>query len=132
MKIYRTVIIVIIFSLIFTGCGLVKPLEVKSIDDALAKIKAEVEKLRPREWVQGSGWDEGKLAELRYIYAEDLDRVAQMGMTFTRGYATCQVCSPSRASILTGKYPTTHGITTWIGDAAGKAWRAFPITFLGA
>jgi arylsulfatase A-like enzyme len=44
-------------------------------------------------------------------------------MKFTRGYATCQVCSPSRASILTGKYPTNHGITTWIGDRAGEAWR---------
>jgi arylsulfatase A-like enzyme len=43
-------------------------------------------------------------------------------MKFTRGYATCQVCSPSRASILTGKYPTKHGITTWIGDRAGEAW----------
>jgi arylsulfatase A-like enzyme len=29
---------------------------------------------------------------------------------------------PSRASILTGKYPTNHGITTWIGDSAGEAW----------
>ena len=51
-----------------------------------------------------------------------IDRIANEGMKFTRGYATCQVCSPSRASILTGKYPTNHGITTWIGDAAGEAW----------
>ena len=41
-------------------------------------------------------------------------------MKFTRGYAACQVCSPSRASIMTGKYPTNHGITTWIGDRAGE------------
>ena len=34
-----------------------------------------------------------------------IDRIANEGMKFTRGYATCQVCSPSRASILTGKYP---------------------------
>jgi len=52
-----------------------------------------------------------------------IDRIANEGMKFTRGYATCQVCSPSRASILTGKYPTNHGITTWIGDRAGEAWR---------
>ena len=44
-------------------------------------------------------------------------------MKFSRGYAACQVCSPSRASILTGKYPTKHGITTWIGDRAGADWR---------
>jgi len=51
-----------------------------------------------------------------------IDRIAAAGMKFTRGYATCQVCSPSRASILTGKYPPNHGITTWIGDASGKSW----------
>jgi len=52
-----------------------------------------------------------------------IDRIAAMGMKFTRGYATCQVCSPSRASIMTGKYPVNTGITTWIGDPAGEAWR---------
>ena len=52
-----------------------------------------------------------------------IDRVSRMGMKFTRGYATCQVCSPSRASILTGKYPARLGITTWIGDRSGQEWR---------
>ena len=53
----------------------------------------------------------------------NVDRIANQGMKFTRGYATCQVCSPSRASILTGKYPVNHGITTWIGDTAGEDWK---------
>lgn len=53
----------------------------------------------------------------------NIDRIAKMGMKFTRGYATCQVCSPSRASILTGKYPVNTGITTWIGDPSGQQWR---------
>jgi arylsulfatase A-like enzyme len=57
-----------------------------------------------------------------FYESPNIDRIANEGMKFTRGYATCQVCSPSRASILTGKYPTNHGITTWIGDAAGEAW----------
>mgnify|MGYP000231275867 FL=1 len=57
-----------------------------------------------------------------FYESPNIDRIANEGMKFTRGYATCQVCSPSRASILTGKYPTDHGITTWIGDAAGEAW----------
>ena len=38
-----------------------------------------------------------------YYESPNIDRIAIMGMKFTRGYATCQVCSPSRASILTGK-----------------------------
>ena len=57
-----------------------------------------------------------------FYESPNIDRIAREGMKFTRGYATCQVCSPSRASILTGKYPTNHGITTWIGDSAGEAW----------
>lgn len=60
----------------------------------------------------------------KYYESPYIDRIARMGMKFTRGYATCQVCSPSRASILTGKYPVNTGITTWIGDRAGEAWRA--------
>ena len=59
-----------------------------------------------------------------FYESPNIDRIAKEGMKFCRGYATCQVCSPSRASILTGKYPTNHGITTWIGDRAGEAWPA--------
>ncbi len=58
-----------------------------------------------------------------FYESPNLDRIANMGMKFTRGYATCQVCSPSRSSILTGKYPVNTGITTWIGDRSGEAWR---------
>ena len=52
-----------------------------------------------------------------------IDQIAAMGTKFTHGYAACQVCSPSRASIMTGKYPTNHGITTWIGEPSGEGWR---------
>ena len=53
----------------------------------------------------------------------NLDRIAGEGMRFTQAYATCQVCSPSRASILTGKYTPRHGVTDWIGAPSGEAWR---------
>jgi arylsulfatase A-like enzyme len=52
-----------------------------------------------------------------------IDRLARSGMRFRQGYATCQVCSPSRASIVTGKYPARLGITTWIGDKQGRDWK---------
>jgi len=52
-----------------------------------------------------------------------IDRIANEGAVFTQGYAACQVCSPSRASILTGKSPARHGITDWIGARSGKDWR---------
>jgi predicted amidohydrolase YtcJ len=50
--------------------------QVKSIGDVLEKIKSALATLKPGEWVRGRGWDEGKLAELRYINASDLDRVS--------------------------------------------------------
>ena len=58
-----------------------------------------------------------------YYETPHIDRIAKEGMRFTHGYATCQVCSPSRASIMTGKYPARHGITDWIGAATGMAWK---------
>jgi predicted amidohydrolase YtcJ len=46
---------------------------VSSIGEVVAAVADQVEGLDPGEWVQGVGWDEGKLEELRYIYASDLD-----------------------------------------------------------
>ncbi|MEO0733936.1 MAG: sulfatase [Bacteroidota bacterium] len=53
----------------------------------------------------------------------NLDRLAAMGAAFTNGYANCQVCSPSRASLLTGQFPARHGITDWIGARTDTVWR---------
>ncbi len=52
-----------------------------------------------------------------------IDSIANGGMRFTQGYATCQVCSPSRASIMTGQFAARHGITDWIGAANGMNWK---------
>ncbi|HHW11139.1 MAG TPA: sulfatase [Firmicutes bacterium] len=48
----------------------------------------------------------------------NLDRLAAEGMYFTDAYASSPVCSPSRASILSGKYPATVGVTNYIGGKA--------------
>jgi arylsulfatase A-like enzyme len=45
----------------------------------------------------------------------NLDRLAAEGMLFTNAYASCPVCSPTRASIMSGKYPARVGVTNWIG-----------------
>lgn len=53
----------------------------------------------------------------------NIDALAASGMRFDQGYAACQVCSPSRASILLGKATPRHGmITQWIGSACGMEW----------
>lgn len=59
----------------------------------------------------------------KYYETPNIDRIAREGMVFTNGYAGCPVCSPSRATIFTGKSPARHGITDWIGAATGEAWR---------
>jgi predicted amidohydrolase YtcJ len=49
---------------------------VKNLDEVLKLVAAQVAKSKPGDWVRGLGWDEGKLAERRYITAADLDKVA--------------------------------------------------------
>ena len=44
-----------------------------------------------------------------------LDRLAREGARFTHAYAACPVCSPTRASLLTGQWPARTGITDYIG-----------------
>lgn len=50
----------------------------------------------------------------------NIDRIAAGAMRFSNGYSTCQVCSPSRASIQTGKFPARVGITDYIGGTQGR------------
>ena len=52
----------------------------------------------------------------------NIDALAKKGMRFTQGYAACPVCSPTRASILTGKYPPRTGITDYIGASQPDQW----------
>lgn len=69
------------------------------------------------------GWRDLSCTGSDYYESPNIDRIAQNGITFTQGYATCQVSSPSRASIMTGKFTARHGITNWIGEATGENWR---------
>lgn len=49
-----------------------------------------------------------------YHKTPHLDRLAATGMKFTSGYAACPVCSPTRAALLTGKYPARLNLTDWL------------------
>jgi arylsulfatase A-like enzyme len=60
------------------------------------------------------GWKDLGCYGSEYYETPNLDRLAREGMRFTDAYASCPVCSPTRASILSGKYPATVGVTDWI------------------
>lgn len=62
---------------------------VTTVADVVERVAARVKTLKPGEWVQGRGWDEGKLAEHRYVTAADLDTVAPdnpVWLTHTTGH----------------------------------------------
>ncbi|MCR9052845.1 MAG: sulfatase-like hydrolase/transferase [Phaeodactylibacter xiamenensis] len=69
------------------------------------------------------GWKDASYNGSEYYETPNIDRIAKKGFKFTNGYATCQVCSPSRASIMTGKFPARHGITDYIGAWSDTIWR---------
>lgn len=59
----------------------------------------------------------------KFYRSPHIDQLARDGVRFTQGYATCRVCSPSRASIQLGKFTARHGVTNWIGAASGMQWK---------
>lgn len=53
-----------------------------------------------------------------YYQTPNIDRLAREGMRFTDAYAACPVCSPTRAALMTGKYPARTHVTDFIAGAA--------------
>lgn len=49
-----------------------------------------------------------------YYRTPNIDRLAKDGLRFTHAYAACPVCSPTRAALLTGKYPARLNLTDWL------------------
>jgi arylsulfatase A-like enzyme len=64
--------------------------------------------------VDDLGWRDLGCFGSTFYETPHVDRLAATGMKFTQAYAACPVCSPTRASILTGKYPQRTGITDYI------------------
>lgn len=75
--------------------------------------------------VDDLGWNDVSCAGSKFYETPNVDRLASEGVRFENSYSACSVSSPSRASILTGKFTARHGVTDWIGDASGEAWRNF-------
>ncbi len=60
------------------------------------------------------GWSDLGCYGSTFYETPHLDSLAKQGMRFTDAYAACNVCSPTRASILTGKSPARLHLTDWL------------------
>ena len=60
------------------------------------------------------GWTDLGSFGSKFYKSPNIDALAAQGMKFTQAYAACPVCSPTRASILTGKYPARLHLTDFI------------------
>jgi arylsulfatase A len=60
------------------------------------------------------GWHQLGCYGSEFYETVNIDHLARQGMRFTNAYAACHVCSPTRASILTGKYPARLHLTDYI------------------
>lgn len=64
--------------------------------------------------VDDLGWRDVGCYGSRFYETPNIDRLAEDGVRFNQAYAACHVCSPTRASILTGKYPARLHLTDWL------------------
>ena len=70
--------------------------------------------------VDDMGWADIGANGSTFHETPHIDRLAKSGMRFTQGYAAGSVCSPTRASIMTGKHPVRVDITDWIPGQSNR------------
>jgi N-acetylglucosamine-6-sulfatase len=98
----RLVAIVVLTALAVAGCS-------SSPDPGAASQQAA----RPNfvfVLVDDMRWDEVRASGHPFIDTPNMDRLAREGARFLNAFAVTPLCSPSRASYLTGRYPHTNGI----------------------
>lgn len=64
--------------------------------------------------VDDLGWADIEPLGSDFYETPNINKLAKEGMLFTNSYAAAAICSPTRAAMLTGKYPARLGITDWI------------------
>jgi arylsulfatase A-like enzyme len=76
------------------------------------------------------GWADLGCTGSTFYETPRLDKLATEGMRFTSAYAACPVCSPTRAALLTGRWPARVGITDYIPGA--RIGKLLPADYLHA
>lgn len=71
--------------------------------------------------VDDLGWTDLGCTGSRYFETPAIDRLAAAGAKFTSAYSAGPNCAPSRASLLTGRYPPRHGVTQVGARPRGRA-----------
>ena len=101
--------LVTLLALTCAGCGAVDPSGPASGPEA-APVRGVV-------WiiVDDLGWNDIGVAGSTFYETPRIDRLAAEGMRFTQFDTASGVCSPTRASFMTGKHPARVDITNWIG-----------------
>jgi arylsulfatase A len=64
--------------------------------------------------IDDMGWADLGCYGSKFHKTPNIDRLASDGVRFTNGYAACPVCSPTRAAIMTGKWPARLHLTDWL------------------
>jgi len=64
--------------------------------------------------IDDMGWTDLSCYGSTFYETPNIDLLAASGMRMTSGYSACTVCSPTRAAVMTGKYPARLHITDWI------------------
>ncbi|MGB0766832.1 MAG: sulfatase [Phycisphaeraceae bacterium] len=70
--------------------------------------------------VDDYGWKDVGYNGSTFYETPNIDKLAATGMAFTDGYAACPVCSPTRAAIMSGKYPHRLNTTDFFGGPQGS------------
>lgn len=73
--------------------------------------------------VDDLGWTDLACYGSSFYDTPNIDRLAASGVRFTNAYAACPVCSPTRASIMTGKYPARMATTDYFGAPQPEEWK---------
>jgi uncharacterized sulfatase len=94
---------IILLGILFGSCGQVEEKNLSGSRPNLVFILAD-----------DLGWADLPVYGNRFNEAPNLTQMADQGIRFTSAYAACPVCSPTRASIMSGQYPARVGITDFI------------------
>ncbi|KAA5825144.1 sulfatase [Algibacter amylolyticus] len=103
-KIKNITLYAVLVSLTFMSC------KHKAAEKTIEKTKPNVILLL----VDDLGYKDVGYMGSKFYETPNIDALAAEGIKFTNAYAAAAICSPTRSSILTGRYPARTGVTDWI------------------